>query len=75
MESTDFCESAKNGIKLVMANPVRFAIVGGIGDVFEFLGNLCICLATTFLCYTIITSTEYYASMLNSPVPSTIVYI
>jgi hypothetical protein len=62
MYSTSFCESAKNGLSLAMSNVIRFSIVSGIGEVFEFLGNLTICLATTFCCYSIITNAEYYTA-------------
>lgn len=60
MKGTNFCTSAADGVGLVLKNPVKIGLTKGFGALFEFLGTICICAATTFLCYTIITSTEYY---------------
>lgn len=57
MKGTNFCTSAGDGISLVMSNPAKVGITHGFGAIFEFLGTVCICAGTTFLCYTIITST------------------
>ena len=55
LRGRNFCYAAKDGFELVWSNPIRFAIVGGIGTVIMFLGKLIIASATAFLFYVFIT--------------------
>ncbi len=75
MRSCSYCEGASEGVTLMMRNPARFAIVGGIGELFIMFGRLFIMAATTLLCYLIITNSPYYTSKLASPNVPTIVII
>lgn len=49
-----FCTSAKNSFYIVMANPVEYALVEGLGGLFITLGTLCISLSATYVGYTVI---------------------
>lgn len=60
MTGNSFCTAAKDAFTLILRNPLRISLVSGFGDLFEFLGNLAIMMATTFTCYFIITNTDYY---------------
>lgn len=73
MRGSSFCSGAKEATCLLYRNPVKIGIVSGIGEFFEIIGNLSICLLTTMICYLIITNTEYYTTRLNSPVLPTLV--
>ena len=55
LRGRNFCYAAKDGFELVWSNPIRFAIVGGIGTVIMFLGKLIIASATAFAFYVLIT--------------------
>jgi hypothetical protein len=50
-----FCESAKNGFEMAWSNPIRFAVVNGVGEIIMFLGKLMIAASTTFAFYCAIT--------------------
>lgn len=67
MRSCSYCEGAAEGVTLMLRNPARFAIVGGIGELFIMFGRLFIMGATTLLCYLIITNAPNYTSTLSSP--------
>jgi len=60
---------------LFLNNPARIYLIEGFGEIFEFLGSICIALLTTLSCYTVITKTEYYKTRLNSPVVPTIMFL
>ena len=47
--------AAKDGFEIVWSNGLRYAVVGGIGEIVIFLGKLLIAIATTGLFYVIIT--------------------
>ena len=51
----NFCYAAKDGFELAWSNPLRFAIVGGIGSVIMFLGKIMIAISTAFIFYLFIT--------------------
>lgn len=50
-----FCQAAKDGFEVAWSNPLRFAVVGGVGEVIMFLGKLMIAAGTTFGFYVLIT--------------------
>lgn len=62
LRGKNFCYAAKDGFELVWSNPIRFAIVGGIGAVIMFLGKLLIACLTAFIFYLFIT----YVSSIRS---------
>lgn len=51
----NFCMAAKDGFELVWSNPLRYAIVGGIGSIIMFLGKLMIAFGTTLAMYAYLT--------------------
>jgi len=74
MTGSSFCGSAKDAFSLILRNAARFAIVGGIGEIFIALGRVFICLLTALLGYLIITNSDRYSKDLISPWSSTIVF-
>ena len=46
LSGKNFCMAAKEGFELVWSNPVRYAVVGGIGEVIMFLGKIMIAAGT-----------------------------
>lgn len=73
MTGTSFCGSARDAFSLILRNPVRFAVVSNIGDLFTAVGRLFLCLSTAMLGYLIIQHYERYEDI-SSPIPSTIVF-
>ena len=55
LRGRNFCYAAKDGFELVWSNPLRYAIVGGIGTVIMFLGKFIIASLTAFLFYILVT--------------------
>jgi len=55
LKGRNFCYAAKDGFELVWSNPLRYAIVGGIGTIIMFLGKLLIACLTAFLFYLFVT--------------------
>jgi len=47
--------AAKDGFEMVWSNPLRYAVVSGIGEIIMFLGKLMIASATVAAFYAIIT--------------------
>lgn len=74
MQNKSFCPAAKDGISLVIRNPITFAMNSGLGFIFQILGTLCITVATTLICYTVITTWSYYTEILTSPVYPTLCF-
>lgn len=69
----NFCRSAWNAFSLILRNPLKFGVVGGLGEVFIMIGKIIISASTTLICYLIITRVEKYKTELNSPIFPTIV--
>lgn len=55
LRGKNFCYAAKDGFMLAWSNPMRYAIVGGIGAVIMMLGKLLIAALTAFVFYLFIT--------------------
>merc|ERR1711920_203699 len=53
---TNFCTSAKKAFYLLLRNAVRFASVAVLGSAIDFIGWVCIMVATAFLGYDIQTA-------------------
>ena len=50
----------------MLKNPGRFVAVGGLGNVFVFLGKIFVCALTTFIGYLIVTKTPSIADKIYS---------
>jgi choline transporter-like protein 2/4/5 len=55
LSGKNFCSSAKEGFEIVWSNPIRYAVVSGVGEVVMFLGKLLIACSTTSCVYLYIT--------------------
>lgn len=55
LSGKNFCMAAKDGFELVWSNPLRYAIVGGIGSIIMFLGKIMIAAGTTAAMYAYLT--------------------
>lgn len=58
LRGRNFCYAAKDGFELVWSNPLRYSIVGGIGNIIMLLGKVAIASLTAFLFYLFITYIE-----------------
>ena len=54
MLGTDYWESAKSAFELGTRNPVRFALLSGLGETFTFLGKLFVCSISALLTYLLV---------------------
>jgi len=55
LSGKNFCMAAKDGFELVWANPLRYAVVSGIGGIIMFLGKVAIAAASTAAMYAYLT--------------------
>ena len=60
MTGKSFFQSALDAVALIIRNPVRFAVVGGLGEIFVAVGRLFISLLTGLMCYLIITKSSHF---------------
>lgn len=67
MTSKSFCPAAKEGLFLVLRNPLRVGITAGLGMVFQLLGTISITVATTIIGHIIITKSTYYNTKISQP--------
>eukprot|EP01017_Pseudomicrothorax_dubius_P035104 TRINITY_DN4878_c0_g3_i8.p1 TRINITY_DN4878_c0_g3~~TRINITY_DN4878_c0_g3_i8.p1 ORF type:complete len:288 (-),score=13.10 TRINITY_DN4878_c0_g3_i8:3-866(-) len=74
LSGSSFCAAAQEGFYVLTTSQFRFAILKGVGSVFFFFGQMFITVATTILCYLIVTQTKYYRESLFSPVLPTIFF-
>jgi hypothetical protein len=75
LRGRNFCYAAKDGFELVWSNPLRYAIVGGIGTVIMFLGKLIIACLTAFLFYLFITYVNTVKTNYSEPLWQVAVHI
>ncbi|KAL4450362.1 hypothetical protein ABPG74_009068 [Tetrahymena malaccensis] len=76
MDGKGFCESASKAFSILAANPIRMALVAGIGELFEFLGCAAISGVITLGSYFAITRTDYYVARVENPlVPCLVIAI
>ena len=75
LRGRNFCYAAKDGFELVWSNPIRFAVVGGIGTVIMFLGKLIIASATAFVFYVFITYNQSVRENYVEPIFQVIVLL
>ena len=54
MLGTDFWDSAKSAFELGTRNPVRFALLSGLGETFTFLGKIFVCSISALLTYLLV---------------------
>jgi len=74
MTGNGFCSSAKDAFNLMIRDPVQFAIVSYIGDLFVCIGKIFITMLTAIIGYFIITHAKQYKDNISSPWPSTIIF-
>lgn len=55
LSGKNFCMAAKDGFELVWSNPLRYAVVSGVGSIIMFLGKVVIAAATTAGMYAYLT--------------------
>lgn len=55
LRGKNFCNAAKDGFEIVWANPLRYTVVAGVGEVIMFLGKLMIAAGTTVIFYCMLT--------------------
>ena len=75
LKGRNFCYAAKDGFELVWSNPLRYAIVGGIGTVIMFLGKLMIACLTAFLFYLFVTYIPSIHNNYAAPIWSVVVFL
>lgn len=68
LRGKNFCYAAKDGFMLAWSNPMRYAIVGGIGMIIMFLGKLLIACLTAIIFYLIITYISSIQSKYSEPI-------
>jgi len=74
MTGESFCTAAYQAFMLVVNNAARFAALGGVGAIFNFLGKVLITAFTTYCGYLMVTRIDYYADRVTDPIPPTIVF-
>mmetsp|Transcript_74645 Transcript_74645/g.112471 ORF Transcript_74645/g.112471 Transcript_74645/m.112471 type:complete len:140 (-) Transcript_74645:101-520(-) len=71
----NFCFAAKDAFFLILRNPAKFAIVGGIGNIFLFFGKFFIVFGATCISYLILTRVSYFSDDIQSPIIPTVIFI
>ena len=59
LKGKDFCPAAIDAFGLIFRNPVRFAVVGGMGELFNIFGRLAISGLTALIGYFILSQDSY----------------
>ncbi len=67
--------AAYDGFNLVWSNAMRFAIVGGVGEIIMFLGKILISVGTAFGFYCLVTYVSAIAETIFEPILLLIVII
>ncbi len=65
--------AAKDGFEIVWSNPLRYAVVSGIGEIIMFLGKLMIASATVAAFYALITFYSAASSAIQQPIAMLII--
>jgi hypothetical protein len=73
LKGRNFCYAAKDGFELVWSNPLRYAVVGGIGTVIMFLGKLMIASLSAFLFYLFVSYIPSIRDQYAEPIWSVVV--
>ncbi|TNV81603.1 hypothetical protein FGO68_gene10682 [Halteria grandinella] len=68
LTSESFCPSALNAFMLILKNASKFAFLGGIGNVFAFLGKMCIASITTGIAFILIKNWDIVDDHVESPI-------
>eukprot|EP01017_Pseudomicrothorax_dubius_P022500 TRINITY_DN24371_c0_g1_i1.p1 TRINITY_DN24371_c0_g1~~TRINITY_DN24371_c0_g1_i1.p1 ORF type:complete len:655 (+),score=109.81 TRINITY_DN24371_c0_g1_i1:198-2162(+) len=75
IRGTTFCQAARDAFYMMWKNPVRFAVMAGLGEAYLFVGKLFIVFITTAIGYGLITNIPDYKDDLNSPILPSILFI
>ena len=62
-----FCASCRDGMYLLLRHPLKFGLVGVLGEVFVFLGKCFVAILTTMAGYIVIANNSRYQEQLYSP--------
>eukprot|EP01017_Pseudomicrothorax_dubius_P044490 TRINITY_DN7522_c0_g1_i6.p1 TRINITY_DN7522_c0_g1~~TRINITY_DN7522_c0_g1_i6.p1 ORF type:complete len:260 (+),score=54.76 TRINITY_DN7522_c0_g1_i6:961-1740(+) len=68
LTSEGFISSAREGFFLTMRNPLRFSLIGGLGELFIFLGKLFICLVPSLVGALLLYKSDWYKTQVENPV-------
>jgi hypothetical protein len=68
ISGTNFCTSCRDGITLLLRHPLKFGLIGALGEIFVFLGKIFIGVLTALGGYIVITTVDKYSKVLFSPV-------
>jgi hypothetical protein len=74
ISGTNFCTSCRDGITLLLRHPLKFGLIGALGEIFVFLGKIFIGVLTALGGYIVITTVEKYSKVLFSPVIPTVFF-
>lgn len=72
IRGSNFCVAAKDSFFLILGNPALFTIMGGLGAIFLFVGQIFITFVTVCIGYAMVIN--IYASTLHSPVLPCVFY-
>ena len=76
LSGKNFCASAKDAFFLILRNPVRFGVVGGIGSIFTLFGKVFVASITALIGFLVITKVDRYSEELYSPfIPTFIIFV
>lgn len=64
----NFCGAAFDGFDLVWSNAMRYAIVGGVGEILMFLGKMMISALTALAFYCLVTYVSSIAKTIFEPI-------
>jgi len=72
----NFCFAAKDAFFLILRNPIRFSVVGGIGSVFVLFGKVFVASITALAGFLVITRWDRFNDSLYSPfIPTLLMFI
>lgn len=64
----NFCSASADVVALIVANPLRYTIVGAVGTILALVGKLLIAALTTFLFYLFITFVSSVKENVQEPI-------
>jgi choline transporter-like protein 2/4/5 len=76
LSGKNFCASAKDAFFLILRNPLRFGVVGGIGSIFVLFGKVFVASITSLIGFLVITKWDRFSDELYSPfIPTFIMFV
>lgn len=74
LRGKNFCMASKDGFEIVWSNPLRFAVVGGVGSIIMFIGKLLIASITTVIVW-VIFSYSGWGTLISPVLPLIVVFV